>query len=414
VTVRDSNSVAPSEIGFIYESQGGAHWIEWLLKCGILFFDGLAIKVSDDADRRAGIWDYLIAPMQDQHLLQVISSAEIMTEDALDKQNEIILDLLNAGAFDYLGTDPYWENFVKIHPGPLCFEYRALERHRAFLTPVAEELIRRRLAVPLGKEVPAGIRRMLDAEGGRPWDGSYSGPSGQKLPTRTTSRGTAFPYFTEYRSMGDPIEFDGKPFLQLAVHRDVAFLHEEIVRMIAYSAAPGQIQYHPFTNGRDRPRAEKFLHLLPGSAYAEIVMTDLEQIAIDLRDVPLDDLLDFRREHQSRFVEYRIGLSSAIRELSLCSDKEERDSILLRRQEEFAVLARDLKRACRLAFGVRLGASAVGAVGMAWALGHGDPVEAMLAAGSAILGVVGAAEPFSHIRYLHDIQGEFYGSYEYG
>jgi hypothetical protein len=98
-------------------------------------------------------------------------------------------------------------------------------------------------------------------------------------------------------------------------------------------------------------------------------------------------------------------LASTIREISLCKDVSEREALLLRRQEECAVLARELKRACRQAFGVKLGAAALGAVGMAWSLSHNDAVEAMLAAASAVLGIMGTTEPYSHIRYLYDIQG---------
>jgi hypothetical protein len=69
-------------------------------------------------------------------------------------------------------------------------------------------------------------------------------------------------------------------------------------------------------------------------------------------------------------------------------------------------LARELKRACRQAFGIRLGSSAVGEVGMAWSFAYGDPVSAMLSAASAIIGVKSVSQPTSHIRYLYDIQGE--------
>lgn len=390
------------DIAFIYEDLKGSVYLENLLKCGLLFFDRLAIKA--ELGRIDEIGAYVLEPLLDKHLLEIIDPADIMTREALERQNEIILDLLNAGAFDYLGPNPYWNHHVKLSLSPIAFLTYGVDEHRAFLAPVAEELMRRKLAVPFGKKAPAEIRRRFLNDRRVPI--YYEGPLARKIPTRTAMRAAAFPSFFVYTGR-DLIEFDGESFLQLAVHPDVAFLHEEIVRTIAYCRSTAQVRYHAFTNFENSRRVKRLLHLFPGSAYSEIVMTDLEQVAIDLRAVPLDELLGFRDEHRDRLIDYRMGLSAAISELSLCADADGRNAILLRRQEDLAVLAGQLKRACRKAFGVQIGSVAVGAVGMAWALGHGDPVMAVLSTASAILGVAAAPETYSHVRYLYDIQGAF-------
>ena len=396
------------DVGFIYE-RFPISTLEHTLKCGILFFDKLALK-ADGNELRGQINDYLVNPMRDADLLRLIDPSEIMTEAALDWQNKVILDLLNDGAFDYLGKNPYWHDYATLSASPLAFMNYATDKHRAFLSPVAEELMRRKLAVPIGVKVPAKTRQRLEAKGKRgtggqrPW--FYEGPLGRKTRTKQATNGTAFPYFWTVVNDRVPVEFEGKSFIHLAVHRDIAFAHSEIVRTIAYSSSTPGAKYHAFTPMPDRQRVKQFLGMLPGSAYSEIVMTDLEQISIDLHAVPLNELTAFRDENRSGFIEYRNSLATTITELSQCSDVNEREAALLRRQEELAVLARELKRACRQAFGIRLGSSAVGAVGMVWSSMHGDPVSAMISATSAILGVKSVSEPTSHIRYLYDIQGK--------
>jgi hypothetical protein len=405
----EPNSVI--DVGFLYQT-GRAHPdLGDVVKSGLLFFDQLALKAETVDLYNA---DHLVEPLQDRGLLEIVAPEEIMTPDALELQNDILLSLVREGVFDYLGEDRSYDFFIS--PRPLRYLTYPDGEHRAFLTPVGEELIRRKLAVPYESQIPEELRGHYERRGYEV-DSDFLNYRWRTIDDLSLSYSSrmpnpylAFPAsdISSWRPKdARPIDFDGRTFIRLAVHEDVAFLHEQIVGMIAYSSSTSIRQYHPFTHISDREVAKRFLGRLPGSAYAKIVATDLEQVAVDLGDVPFDDLLAFKDQHRSQFVEYRTGLASAIREISLSEDATEREALLFRRQEECAVLARDLKRACRQAFGVKLGATALGAVGMAWSLGHGDAVQAMLAAASAGLSVKAITVPYSHIRYLYDVQGWF-------
>ncbi len=394
------------DIGFIYEApydRALPDGLERQVKFALLFFDKVAIKLTRETEDDSPTYEYLLRPLQDEGLLEIVMPEEIMTPDALKMQNSTILDLVQSGIFDYL-KNPEWDTFKSIGRYPLQYYERAVGEHRAFLAPVAEELIRRKLAFLYGAEFPEELLRRAEQHRMRK-QGGWGDWLPDDLSSSATQSHAAFPLYEHGR---DLIEFDGETFIRLAVHKDVAFLHEEIVRIIAYSSSKPGKQYHPFTHLADRSTARQFLQRLPGSAYAEVVATDLEQITVDLDHVPLDDLLAFRSAHRPRLIEYRVGLASTVQEISLCKDAREREALLLRRQEECASLASELKHACRQIFGIKLGAAALGAIGMAWSLGHGDAVQAMLSAASAAVGIKATTEPYSHIRYLYEIQGFSY------
>jgi hypothetical protein len=273
------------DVGFFYRGPYGQRvfTLERELKFGLLFFDKLALKAEPGQSYSD---KYLLQPLQDRGLLEVLTPEEIMTPAALELQNDIILGLVQKGAFDYLGEDPRQDIFTKINVRPFQYAEYAIAEHRAFLTPVGEELVRRKLAMPYRAQVPEELRQEFERRGMQKDDlrHRYRPSTDSDLPNTMTDPYKAFPPDEppwQYNlKPTQPIEFDGRTFIQLAVHQDVAFLHQQIVGMIAHSSSTAGKQYHPFTHVTDRRAANSFLVYLPGSAYAEIVATDLEPMPL--------------------------------------------------------------------------------------------------------------------------------------
>lgn len=131
-----------------------------------------------------------------------------------------------------------------------------------------------------------------------------------------------------------------------------------------------------------------------------VVQLDLEPVTFDLTSIPLEEVLQFRDEHQSEYKSYARNLRSFMVELSMISDPDERDQLLLERRQEVADAAHDLQRTARRVLGKNLTAWSLGITGGAWSASTGDPFGAVVAA----LGLVVERVP---------VGGEVVGAYSY-
>ncbi|KOV13100.1 hypothetical protein ADK60_30785 [Streptomyces sp. XY431] len=149
---------------------------------------------------------------------------------------------------------------------------------------------------------------------------------------------------------------------------------------------------------------DRRLHLvgdLPASdgAAAFTLHRDLEDVGVDLSSVPLDEILDFRREHGDDYKTYARELRAFVRELEGTSHPAERERLLLDRSESLADRASALRRA-RRGWGRPLASLALAGAGAAWTLHQADPVGALVAISGAAAGFARPAKQPTPFTYL--------------
>ncbi|WP_395293056.1 hypothetical protein ACF9IK_05230 [Kitasatospora hibisci] len=114
---------------------------------------------------------------------------------------------------------------------------------------------------------------------------------------------------------------------------------------------------------------------------------DLVDAGVDLSQVPLDEILDFRREHGGTYRAYARDLRRFVVELDTVDHPAERERLLRDRSESIADQATALRRA-RRAWGRPVASLAIAGDGAAWTLHQADPAGAVIA-------LLGAASGFT-------------------
>jgi hypothetical protein len=148
----------------------------------------------------------------------------------------------------------------------------------------------------------------------------------------------------------------------------------------------------------------EFLDLPEAPSKGRVVTFDLQMVSVDLSSVPLDEVLSFRSENRAAHKKYARSVREFARQLSLMSEAE-RELAFAERQVEIEDLASDLRRKARKAW--RQPASfALGLAGAAWTLSTGNPIGALLAAGTLAARGVGSkaneVDAFSYLFAAHE------------
>ncbi len=116
----------------------------------------------------------------------------------------------------------------------------------------------------------------------------------------------------------------------------------------------------------------------PAPSIGDIVSFDMSMVGVDLAGVPMDEVLDFRRQNYSQHRRYSLSVRNFARELSLMP-LEERETVIEQRQEELDEVARAIRSAGRKAWGRPI-SFAISLAGAAWTLQSGEPTGAAIAA----------------------------------
>lgn len=146
---------------------------------------------------------------------------------------------------------------------------------------------------------------------------------------------------------------------------------------------------HPATN---HPDAIKDLvetlsrEQMPSSD--SVIKLDIEPVSFDLDSIPLDDVLQFRTEHQEAHRTYMRDLRGFMAELAEIDNPNEREAKLLVRRQEIADTAHDIQRSTRLALGKDLASWSLGIAGGVWSYASGDPIGLALTAAGLISGLI--------------------------
>ena len=164
-----------------------------------------------------------------------------------------------------------------------------------------------------------------------------------------------------------------------------------ILAQLARSAGTKQdLSIHPATNDGSALRdLIKTLSREGMPSRDRVIAFDLEPVSFDMDSVPLDELLQFRSEHQAAHRAYMRDLRGFMAELADVSRQEEREALLLQRRQEISDAAHDLQRSTRRALGRNLPSWSFGLAGGAWSATTGDPLGLVFAALGLVSGVLG-------------------------
>jgi hypothetical protein len=142
----------------------------------------------------------------------------------------------------------------------------------------------------------------------------------------------------------------------------------------------------------------EMLAVVPPVSSAGVVSFDLEAVGPDLSSVPLDEVLDFRRDNLAAFKEYARNVRKFVREIGGVS-RPEREKAFRDRQEEIRELAADLKRTGRKAW-KKPASFALGIAGAAWMVKTGDLIGGLLATAGLVTGAGSDAQRVNAYSYL--------------
>lgn len=130
-----------------------------------------------------------------------------------------------------------------------------------------------------------------------------------------------------------------------------------------------------------------------------IAAFDLTQVTLDLAPVPLDEVLDFRRQHGAEHRAYARGLRQFARDLAAL-DQGAREQAFVDRRESLADAADQLQRLARKSWRFPLATFGLGIAGAAVSLAQSNRIGAALSAAGGLLGLYRQADPGNAYSYL--------------
>ena len=123
----------------------------------------------------------------------------------------------------------------------------------------------------------------------------------------------------------------------------------------------------------------------PSPSIGDIVSFDMAMVGVDLRGVPMEEILDFREQNYSRHRNYSLSVRKFARELSYIPS-EERQAVFEQRQEEIDDVVSAIKKTNRNAWKKPI-SFGIGFAGAAWTYYSGDPIGAAIAGAGAAFGM---------------------------
>ena len=137
---------------------------------------------------------------------------------------------------------------------------------------------------------------------------------------------------------------------------------------------------------------------------SNVIAFDLEPVGLNLDLVPIDELLQFRAEHQAAHKAYMRDLRGFMSELSDINEPEEREIELSRRRQDISAAARELQRNTRTAIGRNLASLSFGISGSVWSALSGDVLGAVFSALGLGTGFFPESKKVSAYSYLFQAQ----------
>jgi hypothetical protein len=177
-----------------------------------------------------------------------------------------------------------------------------------------------------------------------------------------------------------------------------------LAQIIRTCSAPPGVLLSPTTDMPEVVRALTEVLRVPTVASAgSVIAFDLQSVSVNLTDVPLDEVLSYRKENLKTYREYARSVREFARDVSLLPE-EDRAIAFADRQSKLDDLASDLRRKSRAAW--KLPASfALGLAGATWTYASGNLIGALLSASALFLKGPGLSKPeagaFSYLFAAH-------------
>ena len=314
------------ELGFYYPGQywHDADWIKNL----VLFFDGIAMLIPKYMPDEASFDDYpIVSALKEHELFTVVRPEEAVSATETERLRKALADVIETGRLDHL-----------VREG----------REDASSTYFASLSMSR-----LGYD---GDPQLAEA------------------------------IFQELKERG--LARDSEDGVSIPMHRTVRTLILVLLGQILKGAAK-DARLCPVTDRWDLVYALEEIFsapVAPSPSVGDIVSFDLGVVGVDLGRVPMDEILDFRKQNYTAHRDYRQSILQFSQELSLM-EAEDREAALERRQEELDAKARDLRRINWKAWKKR-GTFAFTATSAALMYDKENPLPATLAALAAMLNVL--------------------------
>lgn len=181
-----------------------------------------------------------------------------------------------------------------------------------------------------------------------------------------------------------------------------------LAQMSRRAGAKRGMAVHPTSSARFGHHLVETLARDSEAARTEIYRSDLAQVGLNLEAVPLDDVLQFRKEHGEAYRMYRRDLVGFLEEWAALENSSERTALLGDRREEIADASRGLHRTTQRAFG-KLPSWSFGVVGGAWSIAKLDMVGTLVSVIATLVGAVKerrAKRVLSVYSYLFEAQRE--------
>lgn len=194
---------------------------------------------------------------------------------------------------------------------------------------------------------------------------------------------------------------DSEDGVSVPLHPRVRTTILVLLSQLARAAGRKQgLDLHPTTADVDRI-ADLITTLNLGTmpTAGQVVSFDLETVSLNLEDIPLDDVLEFRDEHREHHRRYMRSVREAVLELSALTE-EERPRALADRRDELAEQADVLRRLARKRWRMPLARFGLGAAGATASAAAGNVPGAIVALLSGILGAKPEKTPVSAYSYL--------------
>jgi len=167
---------------------------------------------------------------------------------------------------------------------------------------------------------------------------------------------------------------------------------------------------HPVTSRYDA--LADLTQVLPSAgalSQGSVLLLDLEPVGLDVSEVPLDEVLQFRAEHAETHRSYMRSLRGFMTEIAGIESPDDREKLLALRKREIEDAAVEIRRAANAALGKDLASWSLGIAGTAWAATTGDILGAVLAGlGLGVLGIE-ESEQVTAYSYLVSAQKAFGG-----
>ncbi|WP_058041268.1 hypothetical protein [Streptomyces roseifaciens] len=324
--------------------------IEGQIKSMLLFFDGVALSLPTDLLEGALQRSPLAQPLHEQGLLVNLAPEQHIRPETSEELTRSLLTLVEGT--DWERVAPYWvayEMRSSFHSSP---QFTAASG--AFL----DAMHRRGLAIPIGPPHPSHVE--------------LAHPVIRQLVLLAYCR---------------------------ALHHDLQQATDFSLQPVAHATSPEALSNDYFS----RPSHEDYVWTRAQHT-GMIVDADLNEICPDLSDVPLDEVLDFRREHGKQFRSYAEGVRALVSTWQGLTD-DQVTAELRERRARLKSEARDLLSVSQQAFLRNTGTVTLGLSGAVWtALHGGDLIGALLAATAAGAAITRPAPSVTAYSYLFAVK----------